>query len=894
MLPRVSVVIPYRDASQWLTDSLQSVRNQQGVELELVLVDDGSTDNSTAIALRCLQQSGWPVQLLNGSGRGVSAARNLGWRSAQNPLIAFLDADDLMLPGRLAQQAELFDSDSGLGHNLCGWRRINEQGKPIVDVQPWLEGAGFELDEALRHKAVLPSAWMLRRDVLEQLGGFDCSLSQAEDVDLLLRLARSGVQGRWLKSVLCGYRVHTEAASRKTRAQARGLSFVVERHLASLINDPEQGRLIGEVRYGTRAWLGWHAWQLGDLPLAEQLWVSALGLSPMPPGLTWVHLAENVLRSAQRIGEPARVDELLQSSLWHKLSAHWWALGRTSRPLSHLCSGDPWITAYCGQANGSLLLWRQELRTAISQSPTVDWSPTALRQWCLADPSLLELRRDVLAWVERLLGTADHPSDAELTHLRRGLSRILHRWVELVWNEDRRPALQRLEQALSIWPTAAGLRALARLQQRASAAGADALRALARHAHQQGSRDRHEDLNLPIQPAHWEHQDHSSDQCRGPQCGPCIQQLLQHWTQQHLDHGVIAWHPPAASGDGQHQAAGSRTVDRIPGGQAWLRPPKQNAWGSTHAITVADAQGVPLKTFSSRYPQAWGDVCPHPPSEPDPQPPGEPKRLDGTVVVLTTLSGETYYHWLLEALPGLASLLEFDPAIMTEKTRFWHNGGSAGYVSKTLANACGIRASQLLDAREMVSIQASELVVISPPQFGWPSATAQEWLRQRFLRPFSGAITTNQPQRPRAWRPLWLWRGQGGRRPVFGELEVLSKLTDLGIEVLDGSRSSVEEQASNIALASFVIAPHGGAMANLVFAAPGTHILELHHPHYAPPYYHSLIEPRQLHWHSQAQTITPPEIYRDLLFESPATEPIFLDIDRVESAVRSIYTTYYA
>jgi glycosyltransferase involved in cell wall biosynthesis len=167
------------------------------------------------------------MRLLQAGSRGVSAARNLGWRAARYSLVAFLDADDLALPDRLQHQAAMFMADPDLQHVLCGWQRIDAQGRALAAVRPWEEGAGFSTREALRHKAVLPSAWMLRREALEAVGGFDVTLQQAEDVDLLLRLARSGHSGAWVPEVLCGYRVHEAAASRRARPQARALSLVV-------------------------------------------------------------------------------------------------------------------------------------------------------------------------------------------------------------------------------------------------------------------------------------------------------------------------------------------------------------------------------------------------------------------------------------------------------------------------------------------------------------------------------------------------------------------------------------------------------------------------------------------------------------------------------------------
>ena len=380
MLPQVSVVVPCRDAGHWLPACLASLCRQRGVDLELLLVDDGSCDDSQAVARRTWGDCPWPMRLLQAGGRGVSAARNLGWRAARYSLVAFLDADDLALPDRLQHQAAMFTADPDLQQVLCGWQMIDAQGRALAAVRPWEEGAGFSTKEALRQKAVLPSAWMLRREALEAVGGFDVTLQQAEDVDLLLRLSRSGQSGAWVPEVLCGYRVHEAAASRRARPQARGLSLVVERHLRQLTASPDDQRLAAEVRYGTRAWLGWYAWTCGDHPLALELWSTALGLSPFMPALTWVHLAENAVRSAARLGSPAELDVLLSSPLWERLQERWWQGRRQPRLESA-------PTPACGETLDWTAVQRGQVGAALAAQ-----GPAAAGQWCRAAGPLAAIR----------------------------------------------------------------------------------------------------------------------------------------------------------------------------------------------------------------------------------------------------------------------------------------------------------------------------------------------------------------------------------------------------------------------------------------------------------------------------------------------------------------------
>ena len=131
MMPWVSVVLPFRNAHKWLPSSLASLLLQRNIRLELVAIDDGSTDGSGQLLEQIWAKSPWPLQLITTAGVGVSQARNLGWQQAKNELVAFLDADDLCLEQRLASQAAMLNQNQALQHVLCGWRRINEAGLTI-------------------------------------------------------------------------------------------------------------------------------------------------------------------------------------------------------------------------------------------------------------------------------------------------------------------------------------------------------------------------------------------------------------------------------------------------------------------------------------------------------------------------------------------------------------------------------------------------------------------------------------------------------------------------------------------------------------------------------------------------------------------------------------------
>jgi len=316
--PDLSVVLPYVKENHWLVEAILSLEAAAaGLHWELVAIHDRCGDQPAGERLRRLTAH-WPpgrLQLLRGEGRGVSAARNLGLRSAQAPWVAFLDADDRALPQRLGAPLAALAAEPQLAHAHGGWLRIHADGTPITVVEPWRDGAGFDAVAALTHKAVLPSAWTLRRDVLLALGGFDETLAHAEDVDLLLRLAAAGHRGAWIEQPLVRYRVHAGGASRNLAAQIDGLSQVVNRHLRPW--DATHPNWAAGLRYGTLSWGAWKAWSEGDSQLALQVLRRAAALCPLPLVRRPVHFLEHVARSCRREGLPFALEAFLASPFWH-------------------------------------------------------------------------------------------------------------------------------------------------------------------------------------------------------------------------------------------------------------------------------------------------------------------------------------------------------------------------------------------------------------------------------------------------------------------------------------------------------------------------------------------------------------------------------------------------
>jgi glycosyltransferase involved in cell wall biosynthesis len=225
--PLVSVVVPTHNRSGLLTQTLRSVLWQRGVDLEVVVVDDGSTDD-TAEVVAALDDP--RVRLLrHGIPRGVSAARNRGVAAAGGRWLAFCDDDDLWAPDKLARQLAAAQA-TGRSWVYAGEVHI-DLGRQVVGGAPPLPPEG--LLARLPHANVVPggcSGVLLRRDALCGQEPFDGRrYRHFADWDLWLRLARQGPPA-WVPSPLVGYRIHPGNASLDTAGMVAELAVIEHRH----------------------------------------------------------------------------------------------------------------------------------------------------------------------------------------------------------------------------------------------------------------------------------------------------------------------------------------------------------------------------------------------------------------------------------------------------------------------------------------------------------------------------------------------------------------------------------------------------------------------------------------------------------------------------------------
>lgn len=178
----ISVVIPTFDRARQVVVAVQSVLAQSLLPLEIIVVDDGSHDD-TLDALRRL-----PVSVLSQSNKGVSEARNEGVRAASGEWIAFLDSDDLWYPNKLQRQWAFHQEHPHLliSHTDETWVRNGTEVPKNKHQKKW---GGWIYPQALKLCFISPSTTLIQRDFFLACGGFDKDLKAAEDYDLWLRIS---------------------------------------------------------------------------------------------------------------------------------------------------------------------------------------------------------------------------------------------------------------------------------------------------------------------------------------------------------------------------------------------------------------------------------------------------------------------------------------------------------------------------------------------------------------------------------------------------------------------------------------------------------------------------------------------------------------------------------
>lgn len=290
----VSVVIPAFNAAAFIEKTLGSVHAQTYASYEVVVIDDGSSDDTQQVVEGYFQRSGMHGRCIRQDNKGIAAARNAGMRAATGAFIALLDHDDIWYPTKLGVVMREFElhPEADL---ICHDERLEGVGRKPRRLThgPYTTYR----DLLFRGNPLSPSATVIQRQKLMEVGGFseDLRFNSAEDYDLWLRLAKSGCRIEYLHEVLGIFRQDGQGFTSKIEMHCEHCLRVLEFHFAEWQRKTPYYRYLirkrraavlrgacreflyrGEQRDAQRFWrrsltadpLSWKTWALGVARLA--------------------------------------------------------------------------------------------------------------------------------------------------------------------------------------------------------------------------------------------------------------------------------------------------------------------------------------------------------------------------------------------------------------------------------------------------------------------------------------------------------------------------------------------------------------------------------------------------------------------------------------------------
>ena len=311
----VSVIIPVYNGDRYIEEAIDSILMQTYPDWEIIIVDDGSTDNTPNI----IEKYGDYLKYFRQANQGVAASRNLGLSKARGEYIAFLDQDDVFLPHKLETQVNVLVENPGLGMVNSGWEIIDRNGNFRAAVEPWQQIPQLSCQDLIVWKPVFLGAMLFRKSWLQGTLRFDTSLEQTPDVDLVLKLAALGCHAAWLKQTTVKYRQHENNASRNSLLQAQELDLILARFFARSDLAAEIKQLEADSRYQSLVWSAWRLQETGCNFQAIDYLRRSQNFSQKYPTEIIIDWIESFKQYSAEYGTSLDIIELTTSSQWQSL-----------------------------------------------------------------------------------------------------------------------------------------------------------------------------------------------------------------------------------------------------------------------------------------------------------------------------------------------------------------------------------------------------------------------------------------------------------------------------------------------------------------------------------------------------------------------------------------------
>ena len=290
--PLVSVIIPCHDVGDYIAASLRSALAQTHPHVEIIVVNDRSSDHTQSEVERVQQQEPGRIQLVQATGKGAGAARNTGLRRSRGAWIQFLDADDRLLPDKIAGQMALVRSQDVaivVGDYLKEFPDGTTELETALYDTPWMGLVSTRLGTT--------SANLWERGALEQVGGWDERLASSQDYDLAFRLLKHGARVAYASSARTVVHKRPTGSISRTDTNNNWVRYIelradIRQHLAAL--DPVAHE--AEIRTADAfMYMGMHQLAMSDVHAAADMYRRYLPAGYVPASYSRPH------RMAQRV-----------------------------------------------------------------------------------------------------------------------------------------------------------------------------------------------------------------------------------------------------------------------------------------------------------------------------------------------------------------------------------------------------------------------------------------------------------------------------------------------------------------------------------------------------------------------------------------------------------------
>lgn len=248
-MPKVSVIIPTYNNSQYIVEALNSVLLQTYRDFEVIIVDDGSTDNTYKNITGIITAHPNLLKYIYQENRGLPSARNIGIKNSCGEYIALLDSDDAWLTNKLEQTINNLEENSEISMVYSDMYLVNRQGDIL---HKWLQTKnnfceGYIYNQLIKENFIIPSSVVIRRRLLDEVGYFDENITYAEDYDLWLRIAEKNKIGL-VNHPLVKWRQHDKNMSKNFEKCSKYLIKVFNKQIQKNISEKSNSLLRERLR----------------------------------------------------------------------------------------------------------------------------------------------------------------------------------------------------------------------------------------------------------------------------------------------------------------------------------------------------------------------------------------------------------------------------------------------------------------------------------------------------------------------------------------------------------------------------------------------------------------------------------------------------------------------